>query len=200
MVQPLLKTAGCERWAPCVASARHLWPSLFSSTHSLAIEGCEMGPVGTSALLAAPCCFLRKESCESAFNLAPLALYPAEIPQSWCHTDGILSYFPMLKQISLIFILPWSFLSLAEGGSLGGSWTSVLSFTIFLKSFTVNTVTHTLYFGIQIYDRSWAFPFLWPPLKIPYICWPASYLVLYFFWTLFLSLSNFNLASSWSDG
>lgn len=154
MVQPLLKTVGCERWAPCVASARLLGPILFSSTHSLAVEGCEMGPVGTSALLAAPCCFLRKESCESAFNLAPLALYPAEIPQSWWHTDGILSYFPMLKQISLIFILPWSFLSLAEGGSLGGSWTSVLSFTIFLKSFTVNTVTHTLYFGIQIYDRS----------------------------------------------
>lgn len=177
-----------------------LYWSCGSSTHSLASKGCEMGPVGTSALLAAPCCFPRKESCESAFNLVPLALYPAEIPQSWWHIDGTLSYFPMLKQISPIFILPWSFLSLSEGGSLGGSWTSVLSFTIFPKSFIVNTVTHTLYFGIQIHDSSWAFPFLWPPFKIPYIYWPSSYLVLYFSWTLFLSLSNFSLASSWSDG
>lgn len=150
---------------PVVGSAPLLWPSLSSSTHSLSIRGSEMGPVGMSALLTEPCCFLRKESCESAFNLVPLALYPAEIPQSWRHVDGTPSYFPMLKQIPPIFILPWSFLSLSEGDSLGGCWTSVFSFTIFPKSFIVNTVAHTLYFGIQIHDSSWAFPFLWPPLK-----------------------------------
>ena len=150
MAQPLLETVGCERWAPCAASAPLLRPGLFSSTRSPAIEGCEMGAVGTSALLAAPCCFLRKESCESAFNLSPLALSPAEIPQSWWHTDGILSYFPMPRQISPIFILPWSFLSLAEGGSLGGSWTYVLSFTIFLKSFTVNSCPYFVLWNTDI--------------------------------------------------
>lgn len=135
---------------PMVGSAPLLWPSLYSSTHSFAIKGCEMGPVGTPALLAAPCCFLRKESCESAFNLVPLALHPVEIPQSWWHIDGTLSYFPMLKQIPPIFILFWSFLSLSEGGSLGGSWTSVLSFTIFPKSFIVKTCP---YFVLRSTDR-----------------------------------------------
>lgn len=150
MAQPLLETVGCERRAPCVASAPLPRPGLLPSTQSLATEGCEMGAVGTSALLAAPSCFLRRESCESAFNLSPLALSPAEIPQSWWHTDGMLSYFPMPKQISPIFTLPWSFLSLAEGGSLGGSWTSVLSFTIFLKSFTVNSYPYFVLWNTDI--------------------------------------------------
>lgn len=90
----------------------------------------------------------------SQFNLVSLALYLAEIPQSWWHIDGTLSYVPMPKQIPPIFILPWSFLSLSEGGSLGGSWTSVLSFTIFPQSFRVNIITHTLYFDVQRYDSS----------------------------------------------
>lgn len=110
--------------------------------------------MSSSALLTAPHCFLGKENCESGFNLVLLALYLTEIPQSWWHIGGTFSYVPMLRQIPPIFILPWSFLSLSEGGSLGGSWTSVLSFSIFSKSFIVNIVTHTLYFGIQIYDSS----------------------------------------------
>lgn len=122
--------------------------------HSLSIRGCEVGPVSSSALLTAPRCFLGKENCESGFNLVSLALYLTEIPQSWWRIGGTFSYVPMLRQIPPIFILLWSFLSLSEGGSLGGSWTSVLSFIVFSKSFIANIVTHTLYFGIQICDSS----------------------------------------------
>lgn len=124
----------------------------------------------------------------SQFNLVSLALYLAEIPQSWWHIDGTLSYVPLPKQIPPIFILPWSFLSLSEGGSLGGSWTSVLSFTIFPQSFRVNIISE-----LTLMYREMTVPehFI---LNASYImCCPHHIWFYTFSWILFLSHANFNL-------
>lgn len=91
---------------PGTGSAPLLWPRLSTSTHSLALRGREVGPVSTATLPAAPRCSLRKESYESSFNLVPLALCLAEIPQSWWHIDGTHSCSPMLKQIPPYFYTP----------------------------------------------------------------------------------------------
>ena len=104
MAQPLQKAVGlCVRGGlPLLGSVPLLWPSPSSSIRSLSFRGSEVG-VHASTLPAAPLCFLRKGSCESGFNLVSLALYLAEIPQSWWHIDGTLSCVPNAEADSPYF-------------------------------------------------------------------------------------------------
>lgn len=122
------------------AIARHillgstpLWPSLSSSAQP-PIIGYVVSPLAPaqspSAQHSAPCSGSRPVS-------QPSIWFP------WHRTSlkflkiaGMLMLlaplFPTLKQILLfLYYLAGSFLSLAEGGSLGGRWTSVLSFPVF---------------------------------------------------------------------